>query len=180
GNSMGGGVTLHLLNRHPERFNKAILMGPVGAPFAPTEGLTKGWEFYNNPSEEALFNLIQKFLFNPAILGDNVRSIAAERYKNVMQDNVRVQFEAMFSGGTKDAIDAFVLSDTELTSIQHSMLITHAREDYFIPLNNAYHLAERIPNAQLHVFHHCGHWIQVEQKTAFNNLVKAFFEGVLD
>ncbi|MEO1889777.1 MAG: alpha/beta hydrolase [Cycloclasticus sp.] len=180
GNSMGGGVTLHLLNRHPERFNKAILMGPVGAPFAPTEGLTKGWEFYNDPSEENLLFLIQKFLHKPSLLGNDVQIIAAERYKNVMQDNVRKQFEAMFSGGTKDAIDAFVLSDNELATIKHSMLITHAREDYFIPLNNAYHLLERIPNAQLHVFHHCGHWIQIEQKAAFNNLVKAFFDGHLD
>ncbi|PCH83498.1 MAG: alpha/beta hydrolase [Piscirickettsiaceae bacterium] len=180
GNSMGGGVTLHLLNRHPERFNKALLMGPVGAPFAPTEGLTKGWEFYKDPSEDALFDLIQKFLFNPALLGDNVRHIAAERYKNVMKDNVRIQFEAMFSGGTKDAINAFVLSDAQLNTINHPMLITHAREDYFIPLTNAYHLLERIPNAQLHVFHHCGHWIQIEQKNAFNNLTKAFFDGQLD
>ena len=124
--------------------------------------------------------MIQKFLFNPTLLGDNVRKIAAERYKNVMNDNVRIQFEAMFSGGTKNAIDAFVLSDAQLKTIHHPMLITHAREDYFIPLNNAYYLSERIPKAQLHVFHHCGHWIQIEQKNAFNNLTKAFFDGVLD
>ncbi len=180
GNSMGGGVTLHLLNRHPDRFKKALLMGPVGAPFKPTEGLTKGWEFYNDPSEENLLFLIQKFLHNPSLLGDDVQKIAAERYLNVMQDKVRKQFVAMFSGGTKDAIDAFVLSDAELASIPHSMLVTHAREDYFIPLNNAYHLAEKVPNAQLHVFHHCGHWIQIEQKNAFNQLVKFFFDGQLD
>lgn len=180
GNSMGGGVSLHLLDRHPDRFNKALLMGPVGAPFEPTDGLTKGWEFYKNASEEALLALIQKFLFNPALLGDDVQKIAAERFKNVMQDNVRLQFEAMFCEGTKAGIDAFVLSDHQLANIEHPMLITHAREDYFIPLNNAYHLAERIPNAQLHVFHHCGHWIQIEQKAAFNNLMKLFFDGTLD
>ena len=180
GNSMGGGVSLHLLDRHPDRFNKALLMGPVGAPFEPTDGLTKGWEFYKNASEEALLALIQKFLFNPALLGDDVQKIAAERFKNVMQDNVRLQFEAMFCEGTKAGIDAFVLSDQQLANIEHPMLITHAREDYFIPLNNAYHLAERIPNAQLHVFHHCGHWIQIEQKVAFNNLMKLFFDGTLD
>ncbi|MEH6502629.1 MAG: alpha/beta hydrolase [Cycloclasticus sp.] len=180
GNSMGGGVSLHLLDRHPDRFNKVLLMGPVGAPFEPTEGLTKGWEFYKNASEDALLALIQKFLFNPALLGEDVQKIAAERFKNVMQDNVRLQFEAMFCEGTKAGIDAFVLSDQQLANIEHPMLITHAREDYFIPLNNAYHLAERIPNAQLHVFHHCGHWIQIEQKAAFNNLMKLFFDGILD
>jgi 2-hydroxymuconate-semialdehyde hydrolase len=180
GNSMGGGVTLHLLNRHPERFKKAVLMGPVGAPFEPTDGLTKGWEFYKDPSKETLEYLITKFLFDPSLLGDDIASIAAQRFDNVMKDEVRVQFEAMFSGGTKKGIDAFVLSDEELNNIPHQMLVTHAREDFFIPLNNAYHLIERIPKAQLHVFDHCGHWIQIEKKKAFNNLTKLFFDGAFD
>jgi 2-hydroxymuconate-semialdehyde hydrolase len=179
GNSMGGGVTLHLLNRHPERFKKAVLMGPVGAPFDPTEGLTKGWEFYKNPSQEALEYLITKFLFDPSLLGADIVKIAEQRFNNVMKDEVRLQFEAMFCNGTKSSIDAFVLSDDELNTIQHHMLITHAREDFFIPLNNAYHLLERIPFAQLHVFDHCGHWIQIEKKKAFNNLIKAFIDGQL-
>lgn len=180
GNSMGGGVTLHLLNRHPERFKKAVLMGPVGAPFAPTEGLTKGWEFYKDPSKEALEYLITKFLFDPSLLGNDIASIAAQRFDNVMKDEVRLQFEAMFSGGTKKGIDAFVLSDDELNNISHQMLVTHAREDFFIPLNNAYYLIDRIPNAQLHVFDHCGHWVQIEKKKAFNNLTKLFFDGMFD
>ncbi len=180
GNSMGGGVTLHLLSRHPERFKKAVLMGPVGAPFKPTEGLTKGWEFYKNPSQDALEYLITKFLYDPSLLGADIAKIAAQRFENVMKDEVRVQFEAMFSGGTKKGIDAFVLSDEALNNIPHQMLITHAREDFFIPLNNAYHLIERIPQAQLHVFDHCGHWIQIEKKVAFNNLTKFFFDGLLD
>ena len=180
GNSMGGGVTLHLLNRHPERFKKAVLMGPVGAPFEPTDGLTKGWEFYKDPSKETLEYLITKFLFDPSLLGDDIASIAAQRFDNVMKDEVRVQFEAMFSGGTKKGIDAFVLSDEELNNIPHQMLVTHAREDFFIPLNNAYHLIERVPKAQLHVFDHCGHWIQIEKKKAFNNLTKLFFDGAFD
>lgn len=180
GNSMGGGVTLHLLNRHPERFKKAVLMGPVGAPFEPTDGLTKGWEFYKDPSKETLEYLITKFLFDPTLLGDDIANIAAQRFDNVMKDEVRVQFEAMFSGGTKKGIDAFVLSDEELINIPHQMLVTHAREDFFIPLNNAYHLIERIPKAQLHVFDHCGHWIQIEKKKAFNNLTKLFFDGAFD
>lgn len=180
GNSMGGGVTLHLLNRHPERFKKAVLMGPVGAPFEPTDGLTKGWEFYKDPSKETLEYLITKFLFDPSLLGDDIANIAAQRFDNVMKDEVRVQFEAMFSGGTKKGIDAFVLSDEELINIPHQMLVTHAREDFFIPLNNAYHLIERIPKAQLHVFDHCGHWIQIEKKKAFNNLTKLFFDGAFD
>jgi len=180
GNSMGGGVTLHLLNRHPERFKKAVLMGPVGAPFEPTEGLTKGWEFYKNPSQAALEYLITKFLYDPSLLGADIAKIAEERFNNVMKDEVRLQFEAMFSEGTRKGINAFVLSDEELNNIPHQMLVTHAREDFFIPLNNAYHLIERIPQAQLHVFDHCGHWIQIEKKKAFNNLTKLFFDGILD
>jgi pimeloyl-ACP methyl ester carboxylesterase len=31
-----------------------------------------------------------------------------------------------------------------------------------------------IPNAQLHVFGHCGHWTQIERMAEFNAIVDAF------
>jgi pimeloyl-ACP methyl ester carboxylesterase len=27
------------------------------------------------------------------------------------------------------------------------------------------------------MFHHCGHWIQIEQRQAFNQLVRDFLDG---
>ena len=54
GNSMGGGVTLQLLRRHPQRFERIVLMGAVGAPFTATPGLQRGWGYYRAGTEEEL------------------------------------------------------------------------------------------------------------------------------
>lgn len=180
GNSMGGGVSLHLVRNHPDRFNRVVLMGAVGVPFTAGEGLRRGWGYYNTGTKEELGYLVTKFLHNPEVLGADVQAIAENRYRFVMQDAVREQFEAMFPGDAQVHVDAFVIPDHELRAMPHPFLVTHGREDYFIPLDNAYYMLDRLANAQLHVFHHCGHWIQIEQRGAFNRVVKEFLDGTLD
>lgn len=180
GNSMGGGVSLHLVRNHPDRFRRVVLMGAVGVPFTAGEGLQRGWGYYKTGTKEELGYLVTKFLHNPDVLGGDIQAIAENRYQFVMRDSVREQFEAMFPGDAQEHVDAFVIPDHELHAMQHPFLVTHGREDYFVPLGNAYYMVDRLPNAQLHVFHHCGHWIQIEQRDAFNRIVKEFFDGNLD
>lgn len=177
GNSMGGGVSLHLLRDHPDRFDRVVLMGAVGAPHTATPGLHRGWGYYRTGTQEELAYLVGKFLHDPAVLGADIQAIAQQRYALVMQDHIRSQFEAMFPGDAQEHIDAFVVPEHQLRAMQHPMLVTHGREDFFIPLATSQYVAERVPNAQLHVFHHCGHWIQIEQRQAFNQLVRDFFDG---
>jgi 2-hydroxymuconate-semialdehyde hydrolase len=43
-----------------------------------------------------------------------------------------------------------------------------------IPLSNSLTLAQWIPNCQLHVFGHCGHWTQIEHASRFVQLVDHF------
>ena len=50
----------------------------------------------------------------------------------------------------------------------------HGREDRVIPLSTSLTLADWIPNSQLHVFGHCGHWTQIEHTARFNRLVADF------
>lgn len=50
----------------------------------------------------------------------------------------------------------------------------HGREDRIIPLATSLTLADWIPNSQLHVFGHCGHWTQIEHAARFNCLVADF------
>ena len=180
GNSMGGGVSLQLLRRHPQRFQRVVLMGAVGAPFTATSGLRRGWGYYRIGTQEELAYLVGKFLHNPAVLGGDVETIAKQRYSLVMQEHIRSQFEAMFPGDAQDHVDAFVVPEDELKGMPHPMLVTHGREDFFIPLSTSLHVAKHVPHAQLHVFHHCGHWIQIEQRQAFNTLIRDFFDGRFD
>ena len=114
------------------------------------------------------------------MIGGDVDAIAETRYKFVMQDQIRDQFVAMFPGDTQTHVDAFVLPPERLAKMEQPFLLTHGREDFFIPLSNSHHMEEHLPNAQLHVFAKCGHWIQIEQRNSFNNLVRFFFDGALD
>ena len=50
----------------------------------------------------------------------------------------------------------------------------HGREDRVIPVSTSLTLAEWIPNSQLHVFGHCGHWTQIEHTDRFVQLVSNF------
>lgn len=40
-------------------------------------------------------------------------------------------------------------------------------------------LGEHLPNADLHVIAHCGHWTQIEQPERFQSLVLGFLSGRL-
>lgn len=180
GNSMGGGLALHLLQRYPNRFNKVVLMGPVGVQFPITEGLEQAWGFYRHPSQELLTRLVRGFVHDPASIGGNIEAIAQDRWKSVMTEDNRRSFEAMFPGDLQAQLDALVVPDDDLRAMPHHVLITHGREDIYIPLENSFHLLKVIPQAQLHVFNYCGHWIQIERRTAFNHLLAEWFGGRLE
>jgi pimeloyl-ACP methyl ester carboxylesterase len=57
------------------------------------------------------------------------------------------------------------------------VLLIHGREDKVIPLAVSYELLALIPNGQLHVFGHCGHWTQIERMAEFNAIVAGFLTG---
>lgn len=180
GNSMGGSISLHLVDRHPERFRKVVLMGTVGAPDALTDGLRAGWGFYDDPSKELLEKLVGMFVYDTNSIGGDISAIAEDRWKTVMQDDIRRSFEAMFGGDLEKHTNDLALSEETLRGMEHQFLLTHGREDNYVNMRDSVWLAERIPNAQLHVFDHCGHWIQIEKRVPFNHLVGEYLAGGLD
>lgn len=180
GNSMGGSISLHLVDRHPDRFERVVLMGTVGAPGALTDGLRTGWGFYENPSKEALGERVGAFVYDVNSIGGDIDAIAEDRWKTVMQDDIRRSFTAMFSGDLEKQTNDLALSEETLRGMEHRFLLTHGREDNYVKMRDSLWLAERIPNAQLHVFSKCGHWIQIEKRVPFNHLVGEFLAGALD
>ena len=51
----------------------------------------------------------------------------------------------------------------------------HGREDVIVPLEISQRYNALIPDSELHVFGHCGHWTQIEKKERFIELVIPFF-----
>jgi 2-hydroxy-6-oxonona-2,4-dienedioate hydrolase/4,5:9,10-diseco-3-hydroxy-5,9,17-trioxoandrosta-1(10),2-diene-4-oate hydrolase len=62
----------------------------------------------------------------------------------------------------------------DIDKLEHKTLLIWGQEDRVLPLDMAFILLKRIPNADLHVFSKCGHWAQWERAEEFNDLVASF------
>ena len=177
GNSMGGGLTLHLLHRHPDRFDRVVLMGTMGPPHQITDWLDQLWGFYDDPSEERMAEAISWFVYDPDAVGGDLEAIAEERYPAAMDENVRRSFAAMFPPPRQKHVDDLVLPDLAFQRMDHPVLLIHGRDDGIIPLETSQYLLERLPNVQMHVFGQARHWTMIEHAAAFNQLLEDFLQG---
>ena len=80
----------------------------------------------------------------------------------------------MFPAPRQRWVDAMASAQADIRALPHETLVLHGREDQVIPLSNSLTLAQWLPNVQLHVFGHCGHWTQIEHADRFNRLVGDF------
>lgn len=80
----------------------------------------------------------------------------------------------MFPAPRQRWVDAMCSAEGGIRALPHETLVLHGREDQVIPLANSLKLATWIPNSQLHVFGHCGHWTQIEHAARSNRLVADF------
>ncbi len=169
GNSMGAGVALAAAVTHPERVKRLVLMGPMGVRFPLTEGLDAVWGY--TPSVANMKRLIDIFAYDRKLVTDE---LAEQRYRASIRPGVQEAFSSMFPAPRQQGVDGMALYEERLTEIQTPTLIVHGREDRVIPLSTSERLLRVLPNAQLHVFGHCGHWTQLEHAATFNRLARDF------
>lgn len=179
GNSMGGAIALHLLHRHRERFDRAVLMGTVGAPHRITHQLDVAWGFYEEPTAERLAQIIRWFVYDPASVGGDLAAIARDRLQAALDPVVRRSYEAMFPPPRQQHLDALVLPEDAYRQLDRPILLVHGRDDVIVPLETSLWLFPRLPRVQLHVFGQCSHWVQIEQRDRFNALIRVFLRGDL-
>jgi pimeloyl-ACP methyl ester carboxylesterase len=171
GNSLGGALTLGVAVRRPELIERMVLMGSGGISFPLTEGLDKVWGY--EPSEDAMRQLIRDyFVYDGSIAtGDLVKA----RHQASIQPGFQEAYSSLFPAPRQRWIESIATPEEEIKKIGTPTLLFHGREDKVIPLDASYRLLQLIPNADLHVFGHCGHWTQVERAADFNALVAQFF-----
>jgi 2-hydroxymuconate-semialdehyde hydrolase len=169
GNSFGGALALALAIRAPQRVRRLVLMGSVGVPFAITPGLDAVWGY--EPSIAAMRSLLDLFAFDRSLVNDELAQL---RYQASIQPGYQEAFSAMFPAPRQRWVDAMASPEAAIRALPHETLVLHGREDRIIPLANSLTLADWIPNSQLHVFGHCGHWTQIEHAARFNRLVADF------
>ena len=170
GNSFGGAVALALAAAQPNRVNKILLMGPVGVSFPITAGLEKVWGY--EPSPAAMKQLLEVFVYDQRMATDD---LAEMRFRASVRADVQERFASLFPAPRQRWVDALAQPPDCLRQIRHETLIVHGRDDLVIPLSASEILAKLLPNATLVPFDRCGHWVQIENASRFNELAAAFF-----
>ncbi|MDL2199527.1 alpha/beta hydrolase [Halopseudomonas aestusnigri] len=169
GNSFGGGIALALAIRYPQRVRRLVLMGSVGVSFPITDGLDRVWGY--EPSFQTMRSLMDTFAYDRALVTDELAEL---RYQASIRPGFQESFAQMFPAPRQRWVDGLASNEADIRAVQHETLVIHGREDQVIPLQASLQLAQLIPNAQLHVYGHCGHWTQIEHAGRFARLVEDF------
>jgi 2-hydroxymuconate-semialdehyde hydrolase/2-hydroxy-6-oxo-octa-2,4-dienoate hydrolase len=169
GNSLGGRIALQMATDRPDRVTKMVLMGSPGVGMTPTEGLAalRAYE----PSHEAMRHMLRTyFAVNPALITDELVDI---RYQASVANGAFEAYRAMFFDPRHRGSELGI-SEDEARAITTPSLLVHGREDQVVPLAVSITMLGLLPNADLHVFSHCGHWTQIERADEFSALVADF------
>lgn len=172
GNSMGGCLTLAVADRRPDLVEKMVLMGSVGVSFPITQGLAEVWAY--KPSVETMRHLIDLFAYNKALVTDELAQL---RYQASIQPGYQEAYEKAFPPPLQQHIEAMSIPEERIKKIQTPALVIHGREDRIIPMEVGLRIYNLLPNADMHLFGHCGHWTQIEKTAEFNALVLRFFQS---
>ena len=173
GNSMGGMYSLRIVQLVPDRVDKLVLMGSGGMPgLTPTPDLIKLITFYDNPTKEAMTALFQAFVHDLDAFGADIDAIAAERLQVALRPEVRRSHLGTFAPG-----EMLTFSPDELAAVTQPALVIQGREDRIVPLEASYYLHRNIPDSDLYVMAHCGHWSQFEQAARFSTVIADFLAG---
>ena len=163
GNSFGGSLALAAAARFPDRFGRLVLMGTPCDKFMMTPGLRAGWDYI--PSRDAMRATMAHFPYDPSFITDE---LVEDRYQASLipgaQEGLRKLLAAPLPEGETPLSG---MPEAVVARIMHPTLVLHGREDRVIPVEMGLRLANNIPNAELHMFGHCGHWVQAERHDAF-------------
>ena len=174
GNSMGGAVATKIAADHPDLVERLVVMGgagvgPVAKPDpanvpAPLRLLLQVWN--EGPTRENVAEVLRLFVYDPSQLDD---AMIETRYQaSIDPEAVKAHRESTLV--TEDLTP-------ELGKVRAPTLLLWGRDDPVIPLETGVAYVRGIPDAQLVVFPRCGHWVQFEQREAFDRMVREFLEG---
>ncbi|TDF64974.1 alpha/beta fold hydrolase [Cupriavidus sp. L7L] len=170
GNSMGGHSAVAFALANPQRVGKLVLMGGgTGGPSQfvpmPTEGIKLLNGLYREPTIENLKRMMSVFVFDPSALTD---ALMQARLDNMLARRDHLEnFVKSLEANPRQFTDY----GTRLGEIAAPTLVVWGRDDRFVPMDVGLRLMAGLPNARMHLFSRCGHWVQWEHADAFNRLV---------
>lgn len=180
GNSMGGVVGVNLAIKKPERVSKLVTIGGVGPNVfssSPSEGLRLLQEFTDGPDRDKLVRWLTAMVYDPALITEE---LIEERWEAAINPDAQETAQMMYGSAAFAMQQQFMAaSDTPpYWSMMHKVscptLLTWGRDDRVSPPDMSMVPMRLIPNAELHIFPNCGHWVMIEAKRAFEGAVLDF------
>ena len=186
GNSMGGVVGVNLAIKKPDRVSKLVTIGGVGPNLfspSPSEGLRLLQEFTDSVDDDAnarkhkLIRWLNSMVFDRSLVTEE---LIEERWEAAINPDAQKTAAMMYGSAAFEMQQQFMAaSDTPpYWSMMHKVacptLLTWGRDDRVSPPDMSTVPMRLIPDAELHIFPKCGHWVMIEAKEAFESTVAAF------
>lgn len=176
GNSFGGSLALATAARFPARVDRLVLMGTPCDAFMMTPGLRAGWDY--QPSPEAMRTVMAHFPYDPAIITDE---LVEERYQTSLIPGAQEGLRRLLARPNDNGETPLSgMPEAVIAGVPHPTLVLHGREDRVIPVDMGIRLARTMPDASLHMFARCGHWVQAERFDAFVALTRRHLSAAAD
>jgi 2-hydroxymuconate-semialdehyde hydrolase len=172
GNSYGGGLSLAVAARYPDRVERFVLMGAAGLEFEMSKGLEAVWGY--EPSEANMRKLMETFAYNPGLVTD---AIVLSRHNASIRPGSHEAYSRLFPEPRQPKLDRLATREDDIRAIAAPALIIHGREDVIVPVDVAYRFSALLRYSELHVFGECGHWTQIEKKDRFLEVVVPFLKA---
>ncbi|CAM3258783.1 Alpha/beta fold hydrolase [Prescottella defluvii] len=180
GNSMGGVVGAQVAMQHPGRVEKLITIGGIGPNIfsqAPSEGTRLLRDFADQPSREKLVRWLECMVHDRAVVTEER---IEERWETAKDPASHKTLAAMYGSEAADAQQrALENSDAPpywsmMRKVQCPTLFTWGLDDRQCPPDMPLVPLRLAPNAELHIFPNCGHWVMIEAKDAFERVALEF------
>jgi pimeloyl-ACP methyl ester carboxylesterase len=180
GNSMGGMIAAQVAIQQPERVRRLVTVGGLGRNIlspSPGEGIKLLQDFTEEPSRERLEAWLQSMVFDPATVTDEMRE---QRWAQATEEKTLASARMMYSRAAMEF--GMAMQDksekrplwADLHRIKAKTLITWGRDDRVSPIDMALLPMRTIPDVEVHVFPNCGHWVMIEQRAAWEQVVLGF------
>jgi 4,5:9,10-diseco-3-hydroxy-5,9,17-trioxoandrosta-1(10),2-diene-4-oate hydrolase len=183
GNSYGGAAALRLALDTPQRVGRLVLMGPGGigtTRAAPTAGLKSLLSYYggNGPSRDKLDTFIRTYLvYDGASVPDDLVDL---RYAASIDPEVVANPPLRRPSGPMALRTLWRMDLTRDKRLKHlptPTLVLWGRDDKVNRPAGGPMLVNLMPNAELVMTSHTGHWMQWERSELFNRLVADFLSA---
>jgi pimeloyl-ACP methyl ester carboxylesterase len=169
GNSMGAYLAARLA-LEDRRVRRLVLvssstLAPKGSPESQAKSKRHADELRAYvPSFENMLKMTQGTLYHRELVTEE---LVRERYEMSAGKNFAAQSARAHAAKSKSL-------DDELADLKCKTLIFWGRNDHGTSLDQAIRLFQKIPEAELHIFDQCAHWVQWDHAARFNRLVTDF------